>query len=338
MSSSVDVNPNPNRNVDEENEPFINNNNNAPNNDNRNPFLFALDPDLDDGNGFGINLQDIEVTPENRLMAVTMCLMCMIGCICSFWFFVSIAQILALYTDWSSPCDVPLQKWMLINLLMPIIFGGCYLLVLFAIHSIPGHRITADQRRRYRRLTQRLFSNRTEVILYAFWILQGFQWWHKTETCHDTAPILYYVAILALWVSTIRMITQWMIQCCIKICTPAVIEQLRANGLIDGNAMVNGNQNNIERLYRRLLLNNFVQSRGTPQEVINALERRVFERDPESQSGNVQSDDCAICLTRFENGETLRVLPCQHSFHTECIDQWLGAHRTCPMCRVDVTR
>lgn len=333
MSSGPEVIPN--RNADDENEPFINNN--AANNNNENSFLFALNADLNgDNNAFRLNLRDIEVTPENRLMAITMVLMCMIGCICSFWFFATIAQILALHVDWDSDCDVPLQKWMLVNLLMPILFGSLYLATLLIIHSIPAHRITSDQRRRYRRWTQRFFSNRTEVILYSFWILQGFQWWHKTETCHDTAPILYYVAVLSLWISTIRMMIQWILACCIKLCSPAVMEHLRQNGVMDPNAM--GNQQNVETLYRHLLLNNFIQSRGTPESVINALERRVFTRDVESQRGNVQGEDCAICLTTFENGETLRVLPCQHSFHTQCIDQWLGAHRTCPMCRIDVTR
>ena len=331
MSASIEAQHN--HNADEENQPFINNNgnNNAANDV---PFRFALDGGNGNGGALRINLRDIEVTPENRLMAVAMCLMCMIGCICSFMVFVSIAQILALYTDWNSPCDVPLQKWMLVNLLLPIVFGSLYYATLLLIQ----YRTAADRRQRYQRMAQRLFSNRTEVILYSFWILQGFQWWHETETCHDSAPILYYVAILSLWISTIRMVMQWILQCCIKLCSPSVMNHLRENGLVDPNA-VGGNQQNIESLYRHLLLNNpFVQSRGTPEEVINALESRVFQRDVESQHGNVQNEDCAICLTTFENGETLRVLPCQHPFHSECIDQWLGAHRTCPMCRIDVTR
>jgi len=324
-----------NVNSEDENQPFINNNAANDANPNPNPFTFALDGN---GDALRINLQDFQLNPENRMMAIAMCLTCMLGCICSFWFFVSIAQILALYTDWDSPCDVPLQKWILVNLLLPIMFAALYVTVLLAIHSVPAHRITAERRQRYRRLTQRLFSNRTEVILYAFWILQGFQWWNRTKTCHDTAPILYYVAILALWVSTIRMMFQWILQCLLKLCSPAVLSHLRQNGMMDPNVVAVGNQQNIESLYRHLLLNNFLQSRGTPEDVINSLERRVFERDVESQHGNVQNEDCAICLTAFENGETLRILPCQHPFHTHCIDQWLGAHRTCPMCRIDVTR
>ena len=47
--------------------------------------------------------------------------------------------------------------------------------------------------------------------------------------------------------------------------------------------------------------------------------------------------DCSICLKAFKQGETMRVLPCQHEFHQECIDRWLlDSNRTCPCCRLEV--
>lgn len=48
-------------------------------------------------------------------------------------------------------------------------------------------------------------------------------------------------------------------------------------------------------------------------------------------------DDCAVCLSEYQNGEQVRLLPlCRHSFHLHCIDTWLSTHETCPVCRHSV--
>ncbi|RLM55795.1 RING-H2 finger protein ATL13-like [Panicum miliaceum] len=44
--------------------------------------------------------------------------------------------------------------------------------------------------------------------------------------------------------------------------------------------------------------------------------------------------DCAVCLCEFAADDKLRLLPtCGHAFHVPCIDAWLLAHSTCPLCR-----
>jgi hypothetical protein len=46
--------------------------------------------------------------------------------------------------------------------------------------------------------------------------------------------------------------------------------------------------------------------------------------------------ECAVCLGAFDAAadELLRVLPkCRHAFHADCVDTWLEAHSTCPLCR-----
>ncbi|KAJ9128986.1 hypothetical protein P3X46_034257 [Hevea brasiliensis] len=48
--------------------------------------------------------------------------------------------------------------------------------------------------------------------------------------------------------------------------------------------------------------------------------------------------ECVVCLSEFEDDETLRLLPkCNHVFHPECIDEWLASHVTCPVCRAKLT-
>lgn len=48
-------------------------------------------------------------------------------------------------------------------------------------------------------------------------------------------------------------------------------------------------------------------------------------------SQNSMSGCCAICLGEL-NGR-LRVLPCSHGFHENCIFKWLRLNITCPNCR-----
>nr|CAB3470601.1 unnamed protein product [Digitaria exilis] len=44
--------------------------------------------------------------------------------------------------------------------------------------------------------------------------------------------------------------------------------------------------------------------------------------------------ECVVCLQELEDGDVVRVLPaCRHFFHDRCIDAWLCAHSSCPVCR-----
>ncbi|KAK4770165.1 hypothetical protein SAY87_030697 [Trapa incisa] len=52
---------------------------------------------------------------------------------------------------------------------------------------------------------------------------------------------------------------------------------------------------------------------------------------------NVQEDEdgkrCAICLEDFEPKEEVRVTPCDHMFHEDCILPWVKSQGQCPICR-----
>ncbi|MCD7448005.1 hypothetical protein HAX54_036825 [Datura stramonium] len=53
--------------------------------------------------------------------------------------------------------------------------------------------------------------------------------------------------------------------------------------------------------------------------------------------GLIEGTDCSVCLSEFQEDETLRVLPkCNHAFHITCIDTWLRSHTNCPMCRAGI--
>eukprot|EP01137_Pigoraptor_chileana_P033157 Opistho-2@23652 len=49
-----------------------------------------------------------------------------------------------------------------------------------------------------------------------------------------------------------------------------------------------------------------------------------------------EGETCAICLDEFIVGVDVKVLPCGHEFHAECICPWLLNHWTCPLCKHNI--
>ncbi|CAN6339298.1 unnamed protein product [Urochloa humidicola] len=54
---------------------------------------------------------------------------------------------------------------------------------------------------------------------------------------------------------------------------------------------------------------------------------------PEVTGRSREGEECAICLQCFLSDDTLRAIPCSHTFHQHCISQWLRRNPVCPLCR-----
>ncbi|CAJ1973890.1 unnamed protein product [Sphenostylis stenocarpa] len=86
-------------------------------------------------------------------------------------------------------------------------------------------------------------------------------------------------------------------------------------------------------------LQNFHPTRSRSR--VSGIDKEVVETLPfftfSSLKGSKEGLECTVCLSKFEDTETLRLLPkCKHAFHMNCIDKWFESHSTCPLCRCRV--
>ncbi|KAF9685652.1 hypothetical protein SADUNF_Sadunf03G0076700 [Salix dunnii] len=74
-----------------------------------------------------------------------------------------------------------------------------------------------------------------------------------------------------------------------------------------------------------------------PNEIVESLPVKLYAKS--QKHPNEDTAQCYICLVEYEEGDSMRVLPCHHEFHRTCVDKWLmEIHRVCPLCRGDICR
>ncbi len=50
-------------------------------------------------------------------------------------------------------------------------------------------------------------------------------------------------------------------------------------------------------------------------------------------SSESSTKQCLICHETLKSTQNLRVLKCAHSFHFDCVNDWISTKGTCPTCR-----
>lgn len=61
-----------------------------------------------------------------------------------------------------------------------------------------------------------------------------------------------------------------------------------------------------------------------------------YETDNVTQDKDRDHLSCRVCFEEYKDNEDLRVLPCFHRFHKDCIDAWLEKKKLCPLCNTSV--
>uniref|UniRef100_A0A8C4YI93 Ring finger protein 215 n=3 Tax=Gopherus TaxID=38771 RepID=A0A8C4YI93_9SAUR len=69
---------------------------------------------------------------------------------------------------------------------------------------------------------------------------------------------------------------------------------------------------------------------------LSALKTRRYHPGKHSWNQARDIDSCVVCLDQFHKNQCLRVLPCSHEFHRDCVDPWLLLQQTCPLCKHNI--
>ena len=91
-----------------------------------------------------------------------------------------------------------------------------------------------------------------------------------------------------------------------------------------------------ESLIQSLLVETYEAPQPSPCEM--DMEEGGARNDEIASQDSQEGDQCSICFDTYEQGDQLRVLPCKHRFHLECVDPWLKTNKSCPLCKHEVDK
>lgn len=97
---------------------------------------------------------------------------------------------------------------------------------------------------------------------------------------------------------------------------------------------------------------NLVYQQDLENQILNQVLQESFEEEQERQLIDMAREldiskitkseckdeqcDCRICLCDYEETDELGILPCKHSFHYSCIQEWGKRKPNCPYCDVEI--
>jgi len=207
-----------------------------------------------------------------------------------------------LIANGSATCEKPLRTWAAVELGIFIFQLLKNLLFYFWMPSILDRNPNLWRKTA---LAVTYLSNRVVSFIWFVWFIFGAVWtMEHSSNCPVEAPSIWLSTVsvvgIQLGLFALMVVLIWVGCCCvcvIYICYPNI----------------------------------FVPTRGATKSMIN---KTTTTQTFSEQSGIAKEDAiCAICLSEYNVGDSLRYLPCQHHFHAECVDQWLLTNKSCASCR-----
>ncbi|KAL1201094.1 E3 ubiquitin protein ligase RIE1 [Cardamine amara subsp. amara] len=175
------------------------------------------------------------------------------------------------------------------------------------------------------------------VISFIWWII-GFYWVVKGgDKLLGEAPNLYWLAVIFLAIDVFFAIFCVVLACLVGIalccCLPCIIALLYA---VAGSEGVSEAELGVLPMYKFHAFHSNEKNMTGPGKMVPtptnglclATERTLLAEDA----------DCCICLSSYEDGAELHVLPCTHHFHSTCIVKWLKMRATCPLCKYNILK
>ena len=236
-------------------------------------------------------------------------------------------SIALLSRHWHDSCNVPLRVWVILHSARWLFF------LPLAVHQ--RHMVATSQ-------AGALVSDGTKRLklwlkyaVFVIWIV-GLYWLFTADadSCKaEGGGVLFTYAIVLVVMYGVRLALPLVVVLLLCLCLPCVL----------------------------LFFSYIAPNPGASRQTIDSLPTRTYSRpaataaassspaaasadgSDSSPAGSSEADvpSCAICMQEYEDGDVLRVLPCQpiaHEFHQQCCDRWLESNSTCPLCRTAVSQ
>ena len=84
--------------------------------------------------------------------------------------------------------------------------------------------------------------------------------------------------------------------------------------------------------YPSLNVSRSVNQLSEDEQVMIAQKIGLIQHLPTGTHDGKKNTECVICMEEFVFGDHVRYLPCLHTYHTKCIDDWLMRNFICPSC------